>query len=151
MTPEHLRDKVRTPTQSPLKGKGRGADIPVNKREGEFDISTELVGYGLQGVKVTEQDLIDLVAELGLDGDEAGDLVKGLSSVSSAKEEVKDVQPEVKPESKPKEEVEEKVEQATTVTETVPETKPEEKDDKDDTKEQPAVPTTVSAEGESKA
>lgn len=30
-------------------------------------------------MRVTEAELADLVAELGLDGDEAGDLVKGLS------------------------------------------------------------------------
>lgn len=64
-------------SSSPLKGKGAG--IPVNKRQGEFDVSTELVGYGLQGVNVTDDELRALVAELGLEGNEAGDLVKGLS------------------------------------------------------------------------
>jgi len=46
--------------------------------EAEFEVSEELSGYGLQGVKVTEDDLLALVQELGLGGDEAGDLVKGL-------------------------------------------------------------------------
>jgi len=41
----------------------------------------------LQGVKVTDDELRDLVAELGLDGDEAGDLVKGLSSSDPPEEE----------------------------------------------------------------
>ncbi|KII93790.1 hypothetical protein PLICRDRAFT_36022 [Plicaturopsis crispa FD-325 SS-3] len=70
MTPEHHK---------PARFDSSPSGKPVNKREGEFDISTELSGFGLQGVKVTEDDLADLVKELGLQGDEAGDLVKGLS------------------------------------------------------------------------
>lgn len=91
MTPEHLRKKILAqPPVSPLKGKV----VPANKRTGEFDVSTELEGYGLQGVNVTEDELLSLVAELGLDADDAGDLVKGLSSsVEQAKEQ--DVQLEV--------------------------------------------------------
>jgi len=81
MTPEHLRTKIVE--SSPLKGKG---GVPVNKRTDMFDVSTELSGFGLQGVQVTEDELRDLVAELGLDGDEAGDLVKGLSSAPPAPE-----------------------------------------------------------------
>ncbi|KAF8078765.1 hypothetical protein FPV67DRAFT_77416 [Lyophyllum atratum] len=47
MTPDHLKKKIMArPHESPLKGKS----IPVNKREGEFDVGTELEGYGLQGV-----------------------------------------------------------------------------------------------------
>lgn len=49
------------------------------RAEEEFDVSGELSGYGLQGVKVTDDDLLALVEELGLGGEEAGDLVKGLS------------------------------------------------------------------------
>jgi SH3 domain-binding glutamic acid-rich protein len=49
------------------------------RREAEYDVSDELTGYGLQGVKVTDDDLLALVEELGLGGEEAGDLVKGLS------------------------------------------------------------------------
>ncbi|KAG6832282.1 hypothetical protein H0H92_003515 [Tricholoma furcatifolium] len=80
MTPDHLKKKILAqPQESPLKGKA----IPVNKRQDEFDISTELEGFGLQGVNVTEDELRNLVAELGLDGDEAGELVKGLSGSSS--------------------------------------------------------------------
>jgi hypothetical protein len=78
MTPDHLKSKMFAQTSSPLKGKG--SSIPVNKRENEFNVSTELDGYGLQGVKVTEDELRDLVAELGLDGDDEGELVRGLSS-----------------------------------------------------------------------
>ncbi|KAE9408243.1 hypothetical protein BT96DRAFT_28187 [Gymnopus androsaceus JB14] len=78
MTPDHLKSKIMASPQS-TPGK---KPTPVNKpgaRDDEFDVSTELSGYGLQGVRVTEAELADLVAELGLDGDEAGDLVKGLS------------------------------------------------------------------------
>jgi SH3 domain-binding glutamic acid-rich protein len=79
MTPDRLKSKIMAkPPPSPLKGKV----LPVNKRVGEFDVGDELSGFGLQGVKVTEDELRDLVAELGLDGDEAGDLVKGLSDAA---------------------------------------------------------------------
>lgn len=83
-----------TPTATPLKGKNPVPDTPVtappaggaqappptpaNKREGEKDLGDELVGYGLQGVKVTDDDLLALVEELGLGGDEADEFVKGL-------------------------------------------------------------------------
>jgi len=74
MTPDRLKSKIMAqPPASPMKGKV----LPVNKRVGEFDVGDELSGYGLQGVKVTEDELRDLVAELGLDGDEA---VKDLSN-----------------------------------------------------------------------
>jgi len=80
MTPDRLKSKIMAqPPVSPLKGKA----LPVNKRVGEFDVGDELSGYGLQGVKVTEDELRDLVAELGLDGDDAGDLVKGLSDTAT--------------------------------------------------------------------
>jgi hypothetical protein len=83
MTPERLRTKILSSSPSPLRGKGN--TVPVNKREGAFDVSTELSGFGLQGVMATEDELADLVAELGLDGDEAGDLVKGLSVDAAVK------------------------------------------------------------------
>lgn len=51
-----------------------------NRSEAEFDVGDELTGYGLQGLKVTDDDLLALVEELGLGGEEAGDLVKGLSN-----------------------------------------------------------------------
>jgi hypothetical protein len=79
MTPDRLKSKIMAkPPPSPLQGKA----LPVNKRVGEFDVGDELSGYGLQGVKVTDDELRDLVAELGLNGDEAGDLVKGLSDAA---------------------------------------------------------------------
>jgi hypothetical protein len=81
MTPDRLKSKMfpSSPSPSPLKTK----TTPVNKRTDEIDLGDELSGYGLQGVKVTEDELRDLMAELGLEGDEAGDLVKGLSGITT--------------------------------------------------------------------
>jgi len=61
-----------SPSPSPLKNKGK-------KGGKEVDLGIELDDAGLQGVTVTDDELADLVKELGLEGDEAGDLVKGLS------------------------------------------------------------------------
>ncbi|KAG1757729.1 SH3-binding, glutamic acid-rich protein-domain-containing protein [Suillus lakei] len=78
MTPEHHKPRFfpRNP-DTPLK--------PVNKREGDFDVSTELEGYGLQGVRVTDDDLRLLVEELGLEGDDAEDMVKSLGGGGNEK------------------------------------------------------------------
>jgi SH3 domain-binding glutamic acid-rich protein len=82
MTPDHLKKKILArPPESPLKEKSK----PVNKEQGTFDISTELQGYGLQGVHVTEDELAKLVAELGLNGEEAGTLVQELAGSSQKK------------------------------------------------------------------
>jgi len=62
---------------SPLKSKSKG------QSDAEFDVGTELVGFGLQGVKVTDDELQKLVADLGLGGAEADDLVKGLGGGGS--------------------------------------------------------------------
>ncbi|KAH8120182.1 hypothetical protein DFH11DRAFT_1685561 [Phellopilus nigrolimitatus] len=56
-----------------------------SKQEEELDAGSALEDAVLQGVSVTDAELADLVKELGLEGDEAGDLVKGLS-VSTQKE-----------------------------------------------------------------
>ena len=61
-----------------------------NRNEAEFDVGDELTGYGLQGVKVTDDDLLALVEELGLGGEEAGDLVKGLSDPTDKADKVKE-------------------------------------------------------------
>jgi SH3 domain-binding glutamic acid-rich protein len=66
------------------------------RRDEEFDVSEELTGYGLQGVKVTDDDLLALVEELGLGGEEAGDLVKGLSDPTDKADKVKDEATEVR-------------------------------------------------------
>ncbi|KAF8273902.1 hypothetical protein EI94DRAFT_1715173 [Lactarius quietus] len=70
---------------SPLSGSGgAGPAAPKEslreRNESEFDASNELTGYGLQGVRVTDDDLVALVEELGLGGKEAGALVKGMCS-----------------------------------------------------------------------
>ncbi|PFH54801.1 hypothetical protein AMATHDRAFT_334 [Amanita thiersii Skay4041] len=89
MTPEHLKTKILAQKKSSPSATKDENLIPSNKRQGEFDVGTELVGYGLQGVNVTARDLEDLVKELGLCGDDAGDLVKGLTKGDTSKE-VKD-------------------------------------------------------------
>ncbi|KAF4623246.1 hypothetical protein D9613_002117 [Agrocybe pediades] len=71
MTPDHLKSKMypqgtTPPTSSPLAKK-----TPVNKRTGELDMGEELSGFGLQGVKVTQDELLALMAELGLDKTES--------------------------------------------------------------------------------
>ncbi|EIM92145.1 uncharacterized protein STEHIDRAFT_151488 [Stereum hirsutum FP-91666 SS1] len=111
---EHKASFNNTPSPSPLKGKaGRPSLGPhlspesaahdpamqsvvaeIRKRnEEEFDISEELSGYGLQGVKVTHDDLLELVKDLGLDGDDAGDLVKGLSDMTGDSGKKKETKP----------------------------------------------------------
>lgn len=92
------------PSPSPLKDKGK-------KGGKQLDLGIELDDAGLEGVTVTDEELADLVKELGLEGDEAGDLVKGLSGAeffSDEKESASD-----KP--KPAEEAEEAKEEETDV------------------------------------
>jgi hypothetical protein len=61
MTPERLKKHVlATPASSPMKGK----IVPANKRMNELDMGVELSGYGLQGVKVTKDELNELLEEL---------------------------------------------------------------------------------------
>ena len=93
MTPEHHRPKFfPQDPDTPLK--------PVNKRN-DFDVSTELEGFGLQGLRVTDDDLRRLVEDLGLDGEEAADMVRSLggeaSTSSSSKEPGAEVTKEVEP------------------------------------------------------
>ncbi|KAL5519074.1 hypothetical protein ACEPAH_757 [Sanghuangporus vaninii] len=57
---------------SPLKEKSKSGE--------EVDAGTLLEDTSLQGIAVTDDELANLVKELGLEGDEAGDLVKGLST-----------------------------------------------------------------------
>jgi SH3 domain-binding glutamic acid-rich protein len=92
MTPEHHKPKTfpSSPSDSSLRGK------PANKREGEFDVSTELEGFGLQGVRVTQDDLAALVEELGLGGHDADELVKSLSGPGKKEEAVKVSDPKAK-------------------------------------------------------
>ena len=66
------------PTPSPLKDK--------SKQEKERDAGDLLGDKGLEGIAVTDEELADLVRELGLEGDDAGDLIKGLSGPVGAPE-----------------------------------------------------------------
>ena len=67
MNPSHKPTISPHPTPTKPRGAIRGDEI---------DVGEELSGYGLDGVKVSEQGLMDLVSELiGEEG--AGDLVKG--------------------------------------------------------------------------
>jgi hypothetical protein len=83
-SPQPLRKGDRAASSARLAPGEPGYQQVVNelrqRSEKEFDIGEELSGYGLQGVKVTEDDLLALVEELGLEGKEAGDLAKGLSA-----------------------------------------------------------------------
>ncbi|KAI6007211.1 hypothetical protein EDD15DRAFT_2358351 [Pisolithus albus] len=76
MTPEHHKPKFfpKDPN-SPIKAVNKGND---------FDIGSELQGFGLQGVRVTDDELKKLVEELGLDGDDADDIVKSLGGEGSS-------------------------------------------------------------------
>jgi SH3 domain-binding glutamic acid-rich protein len=59
------------------------APLPDKKKEvEEFDISTELSGFGFQGVKMTNDELQQLAEELGLAKDDAANLAEGLSSLN---------------------------------------------------------------------
>lgn len=55
-------------------------------KQNDFDVSTELEGYGLQGVRVTDEDLRLLVEELGLEGDDAEDMVRSLGGDGNEKD-----------------------------------------------------------------
>ena len=94
MNPSHK------PTISPHPTPTKPKDV---SRGDEIDVGEELSGYGLDGVKVSEQDLMDLVSELiGEEG--AGDLVKGFKvperekKKESKEKESKEVKEEVKKE-----------------------------------------------------
>ncbi|RPD82058.1 hypothetical protein L226DRAFT_556039 [Lentinus tigrinus ALCF2SS1-7] len=72
MNPEHI-----SPAPSPIKSK-------PPRRDGEIDAGDKLGDAGLSGVNVTEDDLLKLVEELGLDEALANDLVKGLTGDDTA-------------------------------------------------------------------
>jgi len=93
MTPEHHKPKFfPQDSETPLK--------PVNKRN-DFDISTELEGFGLQGVRVTDDDLSQLIKDLGLDGDEAADMVRSLGGEASTSNSSKEPEVRVTKENEP--------------------------------------------------
>ncbi|CCO27023.1 hypothetical protein BN14_01056 [Rhizoctonia solani AG-1 IB] len=67
------------PSFAPSPSKPLKKSTPRTK---SIDVGAEL-GFGLEGVKLTEEEMLELVESLGLDGDDAGDLVKGLGLSSS--------------------------------------------------------------------
>jgi SH3 domain-binding glutamic acid-rich protein len=79
--PAHKALFNASPASSPLRSASPTANKESLRRrnESEFDAGAELTGYGLQGVKVTDDELLALVEELGLGGEDAGNFVKGLS------------------------------------------------------------------------
>ena len=84
MNPSHKPTISPHPTPTKPKGGSRGKEV---------DVGEQLGGYGLEGVTVNEQDLMDLVTELiGKEG--AGDLVKGFK-VPERKKKEKEVKEEV--------------------------------------------------------
>ncbi|TFK91654.1 hypothetical protein K466DRAFT_643756 [Polyporus arcularius HHB13444] len=72
MNPEHI-----SPAPSPIKSKHP-------HREGELDAGDKLGDSSLHGVNVTDDELLKLVEELGLDEASANDLVKGLAGEDAA-------------------------------------------------------------------
>ena len=121
MHPHHQPSPSPQPT--PTKAK------PVNKRrEGEVDAGEELGDARLAGVNVTEDDLLALVEELGLGGDEASDLVKGLTGDSPPSPSPPAKKSEEKPKDEPRKENEaqqsEPTEQKANVESTQAEEKP---------------------------
>jgi len=59
----------------------------VNRRTDEIEVGDDLGDHGLQGVRATRDELRALIEELGLGGDDAGDLARGLSGLTiSAKD-----------------------------------------------------------------
>ncbi|EAU92691.2 hypothetical protein CC1G_01736 [Coprinopsis cinerea okayama7 len=83
MTPDHIKKHIIAEQQSPLRIKNKDKKpIPVNREDDskKIDLGEEIAGYELQGLKVTEDELKDLIEQLGLGGDEADDLAKGLLS-----------------------------------------------------------------------
>ncbi|KAJ2921143.1 hypothetical protein H1R20_g15951, partial [Candolleomyces eurysporus] len=125
MTPEHIKTKILATQQQPSPLRGKAPPKPINKEEegSRVDLGDELSGYGLQGVKVTMDELRDMIEELGLGGDEAADLVKGLADNTESKGS-KGKEPETS--TKEKAEVEET---------TASSAKQKEKDEKEEVKE----------------
>ncbi|KDQ63420.1 hypothetical protein JAAARDRAFT_188997 [Jaapia argillacea MUCL 33604] len=98
-SPSPLRSKGKDgkwTATPPDEGKSKGLKV-VNKEE-SVDLGEELVGFGLQGVRATEDELAELIKELGLDGDEAKEMARDLSGGDGKSEEK--VEKEVKEEDK---------------------------------------------------
>ncbi|EIW64362.1 uncharacterized protein TRAVEDRAFT_158537 [Trametes versicolor FP-101664 SS1] len=83
MNPSHV-----SPAPSPIR--------TSKPRDGELDAGEKLGDAGLVGVNVTEDDLLALVEELGLNEDEANELVKGLGPAPSNSKKEEATKDEVK-------------------------------------------------------
>lgn len=81
MHPKYNPPPSPNPAPSPLKGKGK------TDKSNMLNAGEHLSEFGLHDVEVSADDLRALVEELGLGGDEANDLIKGLGSDSSKKPE----------------------------------------------------------------
>ena len=80
MNPSHKPTVSQHPTPTKAKDGSRGREV---------DVGSELSGHGLDGVTVSEQDLMDLVSELiGEEG--ADDLVKGFKVPVKEKQKAKE-------------------------------------------------------------
>lgn len=77
---------VSTPAQMTSQKPSFASTRSPAERPGEMDLGVELSGYGLQGLKVTEDDISDLVKSLGLDDADADELTKGLDFGPAATE-----------------------------------------------------------------
>lgn len=74
------------------------APVPDKKHEEEeFDISGELSGFGLQGVKMTNDELQLLAEELGLGKEDAAELAKGLGGLDLNEKKEKVEEPQIEP------------------------------------------------------
>jgi SH3 domain-binding glutamic acid-rich protein len=62
------------PSHRPTPSPGPSPSRPLRTGGKEIDVGEELSGFGLEGVKVTEQDLMDLVSDL-IGEEDAGDLL----------------------------------------------------------------------------
>lgn len=114
---------------APLKDRSKAGD--------ELDAGDLLEDNSLVGVSVTDDELADLVKELGLEGDEAGDLVKGLSST-------REPEPEPAPEPQPESETKPPPAEKKTDTET-----PVTEDASDALENEPVDPRIVTIEVQS--
>ena len=138
MFPKHAPS--RSPSPSPLKVR--------EKEKGELDVSDSLGEFGLEGVSVSEDDLRKLVEELGLGGDEANDLVKGLAGDIVDEKPVRVDKPKKVEEAKPAVEVAPEVKAEAEEPKEIPKAKTEAVKEKDDDKktaeaeaaEEPAAP-----------
>ncbi|KAG8883680.1 hypothetical protein FRB98_002870 [Tulasnella sp. 332] len=52
--------------------------------EGEIDLTEALGGFGLEGVTVTEDELLELIASLGLEDNQADELARGIAGAGAA-------------------------------------------------------------------